>query len=548
MKKIVQRTVAVTAVAVFGISPAFAMPSAKEIEQIAPMVESLMKDDVAKMKQGQCKPSAVAENAVALAKKADTQAAKYYLLKSAVPYFAKDGKYDRIVATLDDIRSAIPDVADKDLVQLVEPIVMRAPKKDENAMQLRKMVDDYRAKVKGEARVEKMRQAIARNPSDRSLHTKLAEYMAVMGDWKSALSEFAQGDHKEAARIAKTERSADGAAKVGAIADFWWNYAEGRSKSVAAAIRRHAADLYQNGISGGRISGLAKVQAERRISEAGTAAAVAQTGGTTAAAVSASGSVSLREFTVGKDVKMRFGQCKSGTFTMGWPEAELKESPAVAGVFRQSEVRISKPYWMAETLVSERVWGEVMGEKVDSDNPKAMTYEEADAFLAKYSRLPGVKIPTGYAVRLPTYAEYEYALKAGGAEKDTVFAKLQPGGDEAEGVRQESGVEVTAPKPNKWGLRGLRMKGGSVWLADMLSFNKRDMSPTTYRWDATGMRIGRIDWPKSSIDPLVPQSTGDTFRMFLWDRGFLHPYGCSSKETRAFVRLVVAPPLKGGKK
>lgn len=33
--------------------------------------------------------------------------------------------------------------------------------------------------------------------------------------------------------------------------------------------------------------------------------------------------------------------------------------------------------------------------------------------------------------------------------------------------------------------------------------------------------------------------------MFLWDRGFLHPYGCSNKETRAFVRLVVAPPLKG---
>ena len=529
-----------------GVLPLFAMPTAKEIEKVAPIVEELMKADLAKMKQGKCKPSDVGDSAVALAKKADTQAAKYYLLTSAVPYFAKDGKYDRIVTILDDIRAMVPDVPMKELVQLVEPVVVRVPKTDASVSQLRKIVDDFRSKEKSEVQAEKLRQAIARNPSDRSLHTKLAEHMAVMGNWEVALAEFAQGDNKDAARTAKRENAVGGVANVSEVADAWWDYAEGKSKPLRVAIRKHVIDLYKAGIADGKITGLAKVQAERRIAEV----ASASTEKVSASSVdSSAGQASMletkgaREFTLGAGVKVSFLPCAAGKFTMGWNEAELKAAPRVAEVFRQCEVTISKPFWMMETLVSERLWGEVMGEKCNGVVPKAMTYAEAERLLEKIKGKMAGRIPGGYIVRLPTYAEYEYVLKAGGAEQRAPFAQLTPNGEES--ACQAMDADVASPTPNLWGIRGLRMKGGMVWLSDRLSSERSGL--THYKFEGVGQRIDRIDWPKSSADPLVPFCGGSSSPVVLTDNGGFCLYGANAN-TKAFIRLVLAPKPKDGKK
>lgn len=527
----------------------YAMPTAKEIEKVSPIVENLMKADVTKLKQGKCMPSDVGESAVALAKAADTQAAKYYLLTSAVPYFAKDGKYDRIVATLDDIKTTVPDVPVRELVQLVEQTLVRAPKTDVSANRLRKMVDDFRVKEKSEAQAEKMRQAIARNPSDRSLHTKLAEHMAVMDNWEIALSEFAQGDNKDAARTAKVEKAVGGVANVGEVADAWWDYADGKTKSINMAIRKHAIDLYRAGIAENKITGLAKVQAERRIAEFASVssdkvpeASVVQTVERNPQAVTKG----MREFALGTGVKVAFQSCASGSFTMGWPEEELKKNPDAERLYRRHEVKFSSDFWMMETLVSERIWAEVMGEKAEGDNPKAVTYEELEKFIEKLRAKIGTKIPSGCVVRLPTYAEYEYALISGGAERGTPFAQLRVNGDS---IRQAVDEAVTKPKANKWNLRGLRMNGGHVWLADIIGFDKSEMSPTGYRWDAQGMRINRINWPKSSVDPLIPLGGGwSQHHVFLRDTDILQPYGASDGKVKAFFRLVLAPKVKEDKK
>ena len=544
------RGVALTiGVSVAGWLPSFAMPTSKEIEKIAPIVENLMKADVAKMKQGKCKPTDVGDSAVALAKKADTQAAKYYLLTSAIPYFAKDGKYDRIVSAIDDIKAMVPDVPMKELIKVIEPTVLHAPKNDASAAKLLEVVEDYRAKEKSEARAEKMRQAIARNPSDRSLHTKLAEYMAVMGNWEVALTEFAQGEDRDAARTAKKESAVGGVANVSEVADAWWNYAGGKSKSLCAAIRLHAVELYRAGIAEGKVTGLAKVQAERRIAEygevpmaRGSASGVTPSEGRKSSAATKG----TCEFSLGSGVKVAFRSCVSGSFSMGWPDEELKKNPDAERMYRRHEVKISKDFWMMETLVSERIWAEVMGEKADGDNPKAVTYEELEKFLEKFSSKIGGKIPSGYVVRQPTYAEYEYALISGGAERGTAFSQLRPSDVK---IRQMVDEAVTEPKANKWNLRGLRMKGGHVWLADIMGFDKSEMSPTGYRWDAQGMRINRINWPKSSVDPLMPLAGGWTqHHVFLRDGETLQPYGATDGKAKAFIRLVLAPSLKIGKK
>lgn len=545
MKKDMLRTVVVIGVAMAGVLPNSAMPTAKEIEKIRPMVEELMKADVAKMRRGQMKPAEMAEAAVKLSKDADTQAAKYYLLTSALPHFAKDGKYDRVLATIDDIKAAVPDVPTKELVRMVEPLVARAPKTDEGANRLREMVNEYRTMEKSEAQAEKMRQAIARNPSDRSLHTKLAEYMAVIGNWDVALTEFAQGDNREAARIAKAESAVGGIAKVAEVADFWWDYADGRSKSVGAALRQHAANLYRQGIDEGKITGLTKVQAERRIAEFLASGAKLE-GQSAKVAAAPSGKTKVvapagaKEMTLGANVKLSFATCAAGKFTMGWPEAELKKV-GCENIMGACEVTITKPFWMAETLVSESTWAAVMGGAADSANPKSVNQVELKQFLEKCNKNAAGEIPAGYELRLPTYAEYEYALKAGGAEKGTPFAKLELTDDAVESVGQDPYADVTKPKPNKWNLRGLRMKGGFVWLADKLSFDKSEMSTTGFKWDAVGMRVNRINWPKTATDPLVPNKGGPAEAlMFLRDKSYLHPYGAYDK-TQAFIRLVLAP-------
>lgn len=521
----------------------FAMPTAKEIEKIRPMVEELMKADVSKMRRGQMKPAEVAEAAVKLSKSADTQAAKYYLLTSALPHFAKDGKYDRVLATIDEIKAAVPDVPTKELVRMIEPLVARAPKTDDGANQLREMVNDYRIMEKSEAQAERMRQAIAKNPSDRSLHTKLAEYMAVIGNWDVALTEFAQGDNREAARIAKAESAVGGIAKIAEVADFWWDYADGRSKSVGAALRQHAANLYRQGIDEGKITGLTKVQAERRIAELLSSGTKLE-GPTTKVAAVPSGKTKVvapagaKEMTLGANAKLNFATCAAGKFTMGWSEAELKKV-GCEKIMGACEVTITKPFWMAETLVSESAWAAVMGGSSDSGNAKSVNQVELKQFLEKCNKNAAGQIPAGYELRLPTYAEYEYALKAGGTEKGTPFARLELTDDEVESVGQDLYADVT--KPNKWNLRGLRMKGGFVWLADKLSFDKSEMSPTGFKWDAVGMRVNRINWPKTATDPLVPNKGGPAEAlMFLRDKSYLHPYGAYDK-TQAFIRLVLAP-------
>ena len=546
VKNVRQCMMVVAGLFLVGPTPAFAMPTAKEMEKVRPIVKSLMQGDVERMKRGTGKARDVGEAAVSLSKEADTQAAQYLLLTGAISYFAKDGAYDRIEDALMALKEAIPDLPAREIARLASSAVSTAPKSDESANRLRAMVEDCRAKEKAEAQVKKMRQAIAKNPADKSMHTRLAESLAVVGDWSVALAEFARGDNKEAARVAKAELAAEGGAGGGDAADFWWEYANGRSKSVKSAVRQHAVELYKSGIAEGKITGLAKVQAERRIAES-CAEKEADKPGTAVAATTSSpsrGGLPAKEISLGAGTTLVFRPCARGSFTMGWPEEELLGAPAVAGVFHQCEVKLKKDFWMAEVLLTERVWGAVMGEKSDSDNPKAVTMEQAVKFIEKFRGKAASRLPSGCVVRLPTYAEYEYALKAGGAEQGTAFSQLNPSGDEADAIRQRADESVMSPRPNQWGLRGLRMKGCTVWIADRLGFDKKELSPTAYRWDATGMRIGRIDWPKTSSDPVVPLAGGANFPIYLWDKGYLHPYGVNDGDAKAFLRLVMAPKLK----
>lgn len=149
-----------------------------------------------------------------------------------------------------------------------------------------------------------------------------------------------------------------------------------------------------------------------------------------------------------------FAWCPSGSFTMGRLGDEAASPP--------HKVRISNPFWMATTPVTQRQWEAVTG-KSQHDVIKAMlqdaspisldggtkrkplaewlgysqetqpeelylnrslendkdlpivyvSWNDATAFCQKLNELEKDRLPQGYRYRLPTEAEWEYACRAG---------------------------------------------------------------------------------------------------------------------------------------
>lgn len=143
----------------------------------------------------------------------------------------------------------------------------------------------------------------------------------------------------------------------------------------------------------------------------------------------------------------------AGSFEMGSLFGDGDERP-------KHTVKISKPFAMARTEVTQRQWKAIMGANPSSniacgdDCPvENVTFSQANQFLSKVSQL------SGHRYRLPSEAEWEYACRSGREQKYC-------GGDQVESAgwtleNSDFSIHPVGQKqPNAWGLLDMT---GNVW-------------------------------------------------------------------------------------
>ena len=164
---------------------ATAMPTKDELAEAQAIVNELMKDHIAANKKGKESSEAVGDAAMALAKDAEGEAAKFALFKGAVAYYARGKAYDKTADAIEAIIAEIGDVPAQTLNGIVQKAAANAPEKKATKLVALKKAIGRRAKAA--ASLKELDAKLAKTPNDPSLKRMRAELVAATGDRKKAL-------------------------------------------------------------------------------------------------------------------------------------------------------------------------------------------------------------------------------------------------------------------------------------------------------------------------------------------------------------------------
>lgn len=171
---------------------------------------------------------------------------------------------------------------------------------------------------------------------------------------------------------------------------------------------------------------------------------------------------------LGGGIRLKLADIPAGKFRMGSPKgsvgAAFDESDRLRrDDFFQHEVTLSRAFQLGVTEVTQRQYRQVTGQ-----NPSVFKGEDRPVDnvswmdAVKFCELLSAK--TGRKVRLPTEAEWEYACRAGGAERyyfgeDPEHTALADHAWYLANSERQT-RPVAQKKPNAWGLHDM---AGNVW-------------------------------------------------------------------------------------
>ena len=123
-----------------------AMPTQEETKKVEPLVMDLMRADQDALKSGKKTRVEVAESAMKLADKAESEAAKLLLMKGAFNLYVRAGEFDKAIETLQTMQTAIPDMPPANMVKIIESSLRVVPRK--NGGQLYRLLDETRTRMR----------------------------------------------------------------------------------------------------------------------------------------------------------------------------------------------------------------------------------------------------------------------------------------------------------------------------------------------------------------------------------------------------------------
>ena len=469
---------------------AVAMPTRDEQKKAAPIVAELMNPLVADFKAKKKTAAEVGDVAMTYAKEANTEAAKFLLLKGAIWYFAQakeDAKAVAAIAALtEQVKDLPPEVLRNDILK---PAIDHMSEQNVPGL-----FAQFRS-ASAQMEIAKLASSIKRNRADEPTRRRYAELLAVTGDWKAALEVFAKLD--DAKDAAKAESAGKTLAPAG---DFWWNYRP-TEPTAADAIKAHAVALYRKAIASGELTGLKKVVAEKRIASVPFADRFnvsADSGTGRAANVSAAprggGLYCVIDLSAGPDaskypVSYLAAEPNGGFNTDEYKTTKLvlrRIEPGKLKMRGEYEVTLTKPYYMGVFEVTQKQyelvtgsnpskymgdmrpvekvsWNAIRGDSSTCNWPSSANVDSS-TFMGKLQARTGLKLD------LPTDAQWEYACRAGTTSaynngsnsKDdlNLLGRYRQDQSDAKGGYSDTHTAVGSYRPNAWGLYDMH---GNVW-------------------------------------------------------------------------------------